>query len=236
MATKVLVVDDEENLLRLVRSYLERDGFVVNTAEDGETALELIRDIRPDLIVLDVMLPGLDGVEVCRRLRQFSDAYVLMLTARSEEIDKIVGLAVGADDYLTKPFSPRELVARVKAMLRRPRGSSADPTDQPSAPQRIGDLTLDLAGHKVHKSGAEVALTPLEYKLLTALASSPGRVLTRDQLLERIWGGDYYGDDHVIDVHIASLRKKVEDDPARPRWIRTVRGAGYRFEIEADPS
>jgi two-component system, OmpR family, alkaline phosphatase synthesis response regulator PhoP len=227
VAAKVLVVDDESSLVNLVRSYLEREGFEVTTAEDGEAALRIAREISPDLVVLDVMLPGLDGVEVCRRLRQFSDAYVIMLTARSEEIDKIVGLSVGADDYLTKPFSPRELVARVKARLRRPRGLTTE--DEPEA-QRFGDLTLDLAGHRVLRGDSEVALTPLEYRLLTTLASSPGRVFTRDQLLERVWGYDFYGDDHVVDVHIGSLRKKVEDDPALPRWVKTVRGAGYRFD------
>ena len=230
MATKVLVVDDEESLLKLVRGYLEREGFEVHTAQDGETALALARGLQPDLVVLDLMLPGLDGVEVCRRLRQFSDAYVVMLTARSEEIDKIVGLSVGADDYLTKPFSPRELVARVKAMLRRPRGPAASAPDEVLPPLRFGDLSLDLAGHRVLKSGEEVTLTPLEYKLLTTLASAPGRVFTREQLLEKIWGYDYYGDDHVVDVHVGSLRKKLGDDPARPRWVKTVRGAGYRFE------
>jgi DNA-binding response OmpR family regulator len=230
VATKVLIVDDEENLVKLVRGYLEREGFEVSAAKDGNDALTLARQILPDLIVLDVMLPGIDGVEVCRRLRQFSDAYVIMLTARTEEIDKIVGLSVGADDYLTKPFSPRELVARVKAMLRRPRTSAAK--DEISPPQRFGDLVIDLAGHRVLKRGIEVTLTPLEYGLLTTLASSAGRVFTREQLLERVWGYDYFGDDHVVDVHIASLRKKLEDEPTRSRWVRTVRGAGYRFEPE----
>ena len=230
MATKVLVVDDEESLVRLVRGYLEREGFEVSAAYDGEAAISLARQARPDLVVLDVMLPGLDGVEVCRRLRQFSDAYVIMLTARAEEIDKIVGLSVGADDYLTKPFSPRELVARVKAMLRRPRGGAAQ--EEAPLPQRFGELTIDLAGHRVLKSGVELALTPLEYSLLTALTGAPGRVFTREQLLERVWGYDYFGDDHVVDVHVGSLRKKVEDDPSRARLVRTVRGAGYRFEPE----
>ena len=230
MAARVLVVDDEVSLLRLVQSYLEREGFEVSTAENGETALELAREVKPDLVVLDVMLPGLDGVEVCRRLRQFSDAYVIMLTARSEEIDKIVGLSVGADDYVTKPFSPRELVARVKARLRRPRGPTAEPVEPEI--QRFGDLTLDLSGHRVLRRSSEVPLTPIEYRLLTTLAASPGRVFTREVLLEQVWGYDSLGDDHVVDVHVASLRKKLEDDPSQPRWIRTIRGAGYRFESE----
>lgn len=232
---RVLVVDDEESLLKLVRSYLEREGFEVRTAQDGETALALARESNPDLVVLDLMLPGLDGVEVCRRLRQFSDAYVVMLTARAEEIDKIVGLSVGADDYLTKPFSPRELVARVKAMLRRPRGRTAPASDELPPLQHFGELSLDLAGHRVMKTGEELTLTPLEYKILTTLASAPGRVFTREQLIEKVWGYDYYGDDHVVDVHVASLRKKLGEDPARPRWIRTIRGAGYRFE-PAEPA
>ncbi|TAK36002.1 MAG: response regulator transcription factor [Chloroflexota bacterium] len=229
-----MVVDDEESLVRLVRSYLEREGYEVFSARDGEEAVTLARQVQPDLVVLDLMLPGIDGVEVCRRLRQFSDAYVIMLTARVEEIDKIVGLSVGADDYVTKPFSPRELVARVKAMLRRPRSSTA--VDEIAPPQHFGELTIDLAGHRVLKSGVEVILTPLEYKLLTTLSSAPRRVFTREQLLERVWGHDYFGDDHVVDVHIASLRKKLEDDPSRPRWIRTVRGAGYRFDTEGSVS
>ncbi len=233
MATKVLVVDDERSLLSLVRSYLERESFEVLTAQDGESALSLAREGRPDLVVLDLMLPGLDGVEVCRRLRQFSDAYVIMLTARSEEIDKIVGLSVGADDYVTKPFSPRELVARVRAMLRRPRGSAASPAEEPGQPLRFGDLVLDLAGHRVLKGGSELPLTPIEYRLFTTLTSAPGRVFTREQLLEKVWGYDYFGDDHVVDVHVASLRRKLEDDPSQPRWVRTVRGAGYRFEADA---
>ncbi len=234
MATKVLVVDDEESLLGLVRGYLEREGFAVLTAQDGQAGLDLAQRERPDVIVLDVMLPGLDGVEVCRQVRLFSDAYVIMLTARSEEIDKIVGLSVGADDYLTKPFSPRELVARVKAMLRRPRGAAAGAEAEQPRPLAFGDLTIDLAGYRVLKAGAEVSLTPLEYRLLTTLAGSPGRVFTREQLLEKVWGYDFYGDDHVVDVHVASLRKKIEDDPARPRLLVTVRGAGYRFEPEGE--
>jgi DNA-binding response OmpR family regulator len=179
------------------------------------------------------MLPGLDGVEVCRRLRQFSDAYVLMLTARTEEVDKIVGLSVGADDYLTKPFSPRELVARVKAMLRRPRTIGAPVAEEIAEPLQFGDLVIDEARHEVSRGGGPIPLTALEYRLLLALASHPVRVFTRSQLLERIWGDDVY-DDHLVDVHIGNLRKKLEPDPARPIYIRTVRGAGYRFDPGAN--
>jgi DNA-binding response OmpR family regulator len=225
-ATRVLVVDDEENLVELVQGYLERDGFDVLTAGDGPSALALTRDERPDLIVLDLMLPGIDGLEVCRRVRQFSDAYILMLTARAEEVDKVVGLSVGADDYLTKPFSPRELVARVQAMLRRPRSGTAEP--DPPAPRRLGDLVVDTARFEVWKRGEPVALTARELSLLATLATHPGHVFTRAQLLERVWGSALY-DDHVVDVNIGNLRRKLEDDPTRPRWVQTVRGVGYRL-------
>jgi two-component system alkaline phosphatase synthesis response regulator PhoP len=226
--TTVLVVDDEHNLVELVQGYLEHEGYRVITAGDGPTALELVRSEQPDLVILDVMLPGLDGVEVCRRLRQFSDAYVLMLTARAEEIDTIVGLSVGADDYVAKPFSPRELVARVKALLRRPR-HAGDAEPPPPPPRRFGDLLLDETRHEVTLRGDLVPLTGLEFALLRTLAAYPGRVFTRAQLLERVWGAEYY-DDHVVDVHVGNLRKKLGDDPARPRFVETVRGVGYRFE------
>jgi two-component system alkaline phosphatase synthesis response regulator PhoP len=228
--TRILVVDDETALVELVRSYLEREQYEVLTAADGRTALDLARVSQPDLVVLDVMLPILDGIEVCRQLRQFSDAYVIMLTARAEEIDKILGLTVGADDYLTKPFSPRELVARIKALLRRPRQTATElyrDTETP-APQHWDDLTIDEAQHEVTLHGQPVELTAREFALLLALAQHPGRVFTRAQLLERVWGDAYY-DDHVVDVHIGNLRKKLEADPAHPHYLETVRGVGYRF-------
>jgi DNA-binding response OmpR family regulator len=224
---RVLVVDDEPNLVELVSSYLQHEGFSVLTAANGLVALDLARTEHPDLVVLDLMLPGMDGVEVCRRLRQFSDAYVLMLTARAEEVDKIVGLSVGADDYLTKPFSPRELVARVKAMLRRPRSAFAGEPNLPAA-QRIGDLVIDRARHEVTRHGEVVPLTAREFALLSALADHPGRVFTRAQLLERALGSEHY-DEHVVEVHVANLRKKLADHPGRPRYVQTVRGVGYRF-------
>jgi two-component system, OmpR family, alkaline phosphatase synthesis response regulator PhoP len=224
-----LVVEDEQRLRELVRGYLEREGFIVLTAADGITALDLARQHAPDLVVLDLMLPGLDGLEVCRRLRTFSDAYVIMVTAKAEEIDRIVGLEVGADDYLTKPFSPRELIARVRAMLRRPRRGGAATALDILPPQLFGELMIDHERHEVTIAGTVAPLTSLEFALLTTLAAHPGRVFTRDQLLERVWGADYFGDDHVVDVHIANLRKKLGDDPAVPRYIETVRGAGYRF-------
>ena len=262
LVPKVLVVDDERKLTELVKGYLLAEGLEVLAAYDGPTALEMAGAERPDVVVLDVMLPGLDGVEVCRRLRQFSDAYVLMLTARSEEIDKIIGLSVGADDYLTKPFSPRELVARVKAMLRRvqsPRagypqrggtpalvqatpappgtGGSAGPLpDLPAQPPPLvfGDLVIDEGRHEVTRGGEPVRLTPREFSLLAMLASQPGRVFTRDQLLRQVWGNEYYGD-HVVDVRMTHLRKKLDDDPAEPRYIETVRGVGYRFKAPSPP-
>jgi two-component system, OmpR family, alkaline phosphatase synthesis response regulator PhoP len=225
-AGTVLVVDDEAALVDLVRGYLERDGFRVLTAADGTAVLRLEQTERPDLVVLDLMLPGMDGVEVCRRLRAFSDAYVLMLTARAEEVDKIVGLSVGADDYVTKPFSPRELVARVRAMLRRPRSGAL--ADDAPPPRTFGGLAIDEARHAVSRAGQPIGLTAREFALLAALAAHPGRVFTRDQLLERVWGDAYY-DDHVVDVHVGNLRRKLEPDPARPRYVETVRGVGYRF-------
>jgi two-component system, OmpR family, alkaline phosphatase synthesis response regulator PhoP len=232
-AVTVLVVDDEPPLRDLVRGYLEREGFQVVTAADGLDALALARRHRPTVVVLDLMLPGIDGLEVCRRLRTFSDAYVIMLTARAEEIDRIVGLEVGADDYLTKPFSPRELVARVRAMLRRSRAGAGRAAQEPAPTQTFGDLIIDSARREVTQAGRLIPLTALEHTLLTTLAAHPGRVFTRAQLLEQVWGTDYFGDDHVVDVHIANLRKKLGEDPAAPRYVETVRGAGYRFAERA---
>lgn len=231
MLTQVLVVDDEQHLRDLIQNYLKREGFAVLQAADGMTALDLARQHKPDVIVLDLMLPQLDGLDVCRRLRAFSDAYVLMLTAKTEEVDRIVGLEVGADDYLTKPFSPRELVARIKAVLRRPRraGNRADPEVPPA--QDFGDLRIDHVRREASIIGETIALTPLEFTLLTTLAAHSGRVFTRAKLLECVWGVDYFGDDHVVDVHIANLRKKLKDDPASPHYVQTIRGVGYRFEV-----
>jgi DNA-binding response OmpR family regulator len=230
----VLVVDDEAPLRELLSGYLEREGYRVLLAADGVAALELARAERPDVVVLDLMLPGLDGLEVCRRLRAFSDAYVLMLTAKAEEIDRVIGLEVGADDYLTKPFSPRELVARVRAMLRRPRVGTAATTAPPTElALQFGPLRIDHARHEVTLDGAPLTLTTTEYDLLAALASQPGRVFTRAQLIERVWGADFFGDDHVVDVHIANLRKKLGDAPESAQLIATVRGVGYRLDAPA---
>lgn len=225
--TKILVVDDEPGIVSNVRAYLEREGYVVQTAQDGTSALRLARSFSPDLVVLDIMLPGIDGLEVLRLLRQDSDVYVVLLTARTEEMDKVIGLTVGADDYLTKPFSPRELVARVKAILRRGRGGT-----EPTATLTLtfGDLRIDPAAHQAWKGDSTVDLTAIEFNLLYALAKHQGRVLSREQLIEQVWGYDYYGDDRVVDVHLGRLRKKIEDDPEHPQLVVTVRGVGYRFE------
>ena len=230
----ILVVDDEERLRELLRGYLAHAGFRVLQAADGFQALELVRAHNPDLLVLDLMLPSLDGLEVCRQLRTFSDAYVLMLTARAEELDRVVGLEVGADDYLTKPFSPRELVARVRAMLRRPRsggerGERTTASDQPET-LVLGSLHIHEARHEATLNGVPLSLTSTEYDLLVVLARHPGRAFTRAQLLTLVWGADFFGDDHVVDVHIANLRKKLGEDPAQPRLIETIRGVGYRLK------
>jgi DNA-binding response OmpR family regulator len=220
---RILIVDDEAPILELVRGYLEREGFAVETAMDGPSAVAAVRASAPDVVILDVMLPGLDGIEVCRQIRTFSDAYVLMLTARGEEIDRIMGLTVGADDYLVKPFSPRELVARVKALLRRPR-RPADPAA--AVPE---GLELDEPRRAVRVDGVSVELTALEFDLLAVLARDPGVVVGRQALLDRVWGTEFVADDHLVDVHIGNLRRKLGDDPGRPRFIETVRGVGYRL-------
>ena len=225
--TKILIVDDEPAIINSIRAYLDAEGFAVHIATDGHAALKAARAFGPDLIVLDVMLPGIDGLEVLRQLRQESNVYVLMLTAKAEETDKIVGLSVGADDYLTKPFSPRELVARIKAILRRGRD-----TTNVNSPLTFRRLRIDPGSHRVWKDNQLVELTPIEFDLLYTLARHHGRVLSREQLIEHVWGNDYYGDERVADVHIGRVRKKIEDDLANPTLIVTARGAGYRFEDE----
>jgi DNA-binding response OmpR family regulator len=222
-APRILVVDDEPPLVELVRGYLEREGFWVTSAGDGPTAVQLVRDIAPDVVVLDLMLPVFDGLEVCRQIRTFSSAYILMLTARGEELDRIVGLTVGADDYMVKPFSPRELVARVKALLRRGRTAGVRATALPAG------LRLDTERREVTVDGSPVTLTATEFELLASLAREPGVVIPRSHLLDRVWGGEFVADYHLVDVHVANLRRKLGDDPANPRFVETIRGVGYRL-------
>jgi DNA-binding response OmpR family regulator len=220
-----LVVEDDAPLARAIADYLTTDGFDVEIAADGESAVELVSRSRPDVVLLDVMLPGIDGIETCRQIRTFSDAYVVMLTARAAEVDKLVGLSVGADDYVTKPFSPRELLARVRAMLRRPRAGRGE--SEP--PRRLGDLTIDPGAREVRVGARVVELTPTEFDLLEALSSRPRLVFSRGQLRQHVWGTQCYGDDHLVDVHLANLRRKLGDDPKGHRYVLTVRGVGYRM-------
>jgi len=224
MPQTVLVVEDDAKMVNLLRLYLEREGYGVVAAFDGRAAMETVERSRPNLVILDLMLPHLDGIEVCRRIRATSDVPILMLTARVDEVDKLLGLSLGADDYVTKPFSPREVVARVKAILRRAT------REGPRKVLRHGDLEIDVERHRALVGGKEVRLTPIEFKLLQAFLEAPERAFSRDQLLNRIY--DYHEVDVVdrtIDVHVGKLREKLGDDPARPRFIATVRGVGYKL-------
>jgi DNA-binding response OmpR family regulator len=233
MAEKILIVEDELTLQETLAYNLKRQGYQVETAGDGTSALEIARRVRPDLIVLDIMLPGMDGFEVCRILRQEMNTPVLMLTARDDEIDRVVGLEVGADDYMTKPFSMRELIARVKAMLRRVRMVREEVGAAPgSAPQALefDNLVLDLGRHEIRLNSKPVAVKPKEFELLVFLAQHRGQVLSREFILARVWGWNYIGDSRTVDVHVRWLREKIEQDPSNPTRIQTVRGAGYRFE------
>lgn len=242
MGNKILVVDDEAVLLETIVYNLELAGYQVSTAADGASALETAHREKPDLMILDLMLPVMDGLEVCRQLRREDDTagmLILMLTAKSEEIDKVVGLEVGADDYVTKPFSKHELLARVKALLRR-QGKpivEASPTVDDSTVQRpprsliCGPIEMNLDGRRVYRSGQEIDLQPKQYELLKCLMQNRGTVLTRDQLLQNVWGYDYAGDTRTVDVHVRWLREKLEEDPANPRLIQTVRGVGYCLRV-----
>lgn len=225
MGLKILVVDDEPAIQELVRFALEREGFDVIVAADGWEGLELAKKRHPDLVVLDLMLPGLNGFEVCRALRAETDIPVLMLTARKEEADQVRGLDLGADDYVTKPFSPRELAARVKAILRRTRHRA----EEAAEPASQKGLHVDVERRQILVDGRSVELTFTEFELLRTLRSSPGRVFSRDDLLSRVWGTDFFGDTRTVDVHIRHLREKLKEDPVNPRFIETVRGVGYRF-------
>ena len=224
----ILIADDDPQIRDMLSAYLTVEGFSVVTASDGLETLGAVETDEPDLVILDVGMPQIDGFEVLRRIRAGSNVPVIMLTARSEEIDRVVGLSVGADDYVTKPFSPRELVARITAVLRR-EAMAEEGNGRSIEMLRFDGLTIDLAAREVVRDGDPVDLTTLEFDLLAALASSPRRVFTRDQLLESVWGWDHFGVDRVVDVHIGNLRKALGDDAAAPRFVGTVRGVGYRF-------
>ena len=226
----VLLVDDEAIVLEVIERYLLRDGYGVRVARDGESALELARKERPDLIVLDVMLPGLSGLEVAQRLRAESSVPIIMLSARGEETDKLLGLGLGADDYVTKPFSPKELVARIAAVLRRTAGSAVAATAGDAQALRFGALRIDPRGRAVARDGTSLELTAREFDLLIFLARHPGQVFTRQQLLDQVWDFEFYGDPSTVTVHVRRLREKIEPDPVRPRYLKTVWGVGYKFE------
>ena len=228
MAT-ILVIDDEDSILNVVEAYLKNDGNTIHLAHDGVQGLAAFRRYNPDLVILDIMLPELDGIEVLQQIRRESDVYVMLLSAKSEEFDRVLGLTVGADDYLTKPFSPRELVARVKVMLRRGRNT---PSQDEKQIFTFKNLRIDTARHEVERTGEKIELTALEFKLLATLATYAGMVLSREQLLERVWGYEFYGEDRVVDVHIGHIRQKLEADPSDPQFVVTVRGVGYKFADE----
>ncbi len=242
MPQKILIIEDEEGIIHLLNLYLKDAGYTVVAAYDGADGLALHARERPDLVILDIMLPALNGFEVCRRIRAWSKTPILMLTARSDEDDRINGLELGADDYLVKPFSPRELVSRVRAILRRT-SSSQESSEQPAttaSPAKsekksilyFPGLFVDLPARRVEINGKEIALTPTEFDLLALMAQSPDRVFTREMLMNKVWGYDYLGDGHTIDVHISSLRKKIETEPGQ-RYIKTVWRVGYRFEAKS---
>jgi DNA-binding response OmpR family regulator len=226
---RVLVVEDEQALADIVAAYLVQAGFAVEVVRTGREAVQHVRDHPTDVVVLDLGLPGLDGIEVCRQIRTFSDCYVVVTTARKDEVDTLVGLSVGADDYMTKPFSVRELVARVHALLRRPRASRVAADGARPATWTFGELVVDPVGLEVHLAGEPVSLTPTERDLLMTLAEHPARAFSRRQLIDEVWGGGWVGDEHLVDVHIAHLRKKLGDDPETARYVTTVRGVGYRM-------
>jgi two-component system, OmpR family, alkaline phosphatase synthesis response regulator PhoP len=230
---QILIVEDEAEIAQLIQLYLEKEGFTCSTCRDGITALQLFQEQQPDLIVLDLMIPGLDGLEVCTRIRQkpgLKDPYILMLTARGEEIDRIIGLSTGADDYMVKPFSPKELVVRVRALLRRTLRQGGQ-----TQVYRTASFTVDVdqrsaSRHLAPHQTEPLDLTTLEFELLSTFMSYPGRVWNRSQLIDKLWGSDFFGDERVVDTHIARLRKKIEPDSSSPSFVKTVIGVGYKFE------
>lgn len=231
MTTRVLLVEDDDEIAELIELYCKQESFEIRRTNNGIAALQLFEKILPQVIVLDLMLPGLDGLEVCQRIRALNggkDPYILMLTARGEEIDRIIGLSTGADDYVVKPFSPRELIARIRALLRRSQRSTEEAVAD--APIQTTHFRLDTTRRVAERGGQLIDLTTLEFDLLSAMSAQPGRVWTRAQLIDRLWGDDFFGDDRVVDTHIARLRKKIEPDPTRPQYLKTVIGVGYKFE------
>ena len=227
---KILVVEDEENILEAIKYSLSKEGYEVHGVSDGESALEKAKELSPNLVILDVMLPSLDGFEVCRILRKDMDVPVFMLSAKAEEIDRVVGLEIGADDYITKPFSMRELIARVRNALRRANEERKNSSGSKTEKIVVGELEIDLASHIVRLSGLSLDMKPREFSLLVLLASNSGRVYTRGQILESLWGHAYIGDVRTVDVHVRWIREKIERDPSRPNKLVTVRGVGYRFD------
>ena len=234
MARTILVVDDEPTLRTTLAEALEQDGLNVVTAEDGRAALEAFRGGSPDLVLLDLMLPHIGGIEVCRIIRRESSVPIIMLTAKDGEIDKVVGLELGADDYVTKPFSLRELMARIRAQLRRLDASAPAEEGAPAAstePTALGAVTVDLAGHRLLRDGRDLAVKPKAFELLAFLVRNPGQVFSRDQLLEKVWGYDYAGESRTVDVHVHWLRSAIEADPSKPQYLQTVRGVGYVLRL-----
>jgi len=229
IVTKILIVEDESSFSEAISFLLGKEGFETDVAENGRIALELFKASAYDLVLLDLMIPEVSGIEVCRAIRTTSMVPIIMLTAKDSEVDKVVGLELGADDYVTKPYSSRELVARIKAVLRRGSAESID-ADSNSAIQVAGNIRMDVERHQVTVNGALINLPLKEFELLEFLMRNAGRVLTRGQLIDRVWGGDYYGDTKTLDVHIKRLRSKIEEDPANPQLIQTIRGLGYKFE------
>jgi DNA-binding response OmpR family regulator len=227
MGKKILIIDDEPMIVESVNYNLKQEGYETLAAKDGEAGLELALAEEPDLILLDLMLPGLNGMEVCRQIRKTSEVPIIMLTAKEDEIDRILGLELGADDYVVKPFSMRELLARVKTVLKR---FSAGAKTVEASNVTSGDLAIDLLGHEVTVKGRNVDLSSKEFDLLRILANHPGQVLSREQLLNLVWGNDFYGDSRTVDVHIRWLREKIEEDPGDPKYILTIRGVGYKFK------
>jgi DNA-binding response OmpR family regulator len=229
---RILVVDDAPELRMLLEPILVREGFEVTIATTGDSSIDLTKSVRPDVIILDLMMPGIDGLEACRRIRAFSDAYIIMLTSKDATVDKVIGLSMGADDYLAKPFSPPELVARIRAMMRRPRVGASLSASQPAnegSVKQFGDMTVDGDARQVKVAGKVIDLTKIEFELLATVCSRPRMVFSRTQLLEMVWGPHWYGDTHVVDVHMSNLRKKLGDRDRSTRYIQTVRGIGFRL-------